>query len=87
MIAVAEGLRWCHDSGHFPTYAAAIVTSTFLIRSAIAGPLYTYAEKNQALVSSAYYDSTQTSSNPRNIVRRPDGTIDMRLQRSLVSTR
>ncbi|VDM30373.1 unnamed protein product [Hydatigera taeniaeformis] len=83
MVAVAEGLRSCHDFGHFSSYAKTIVVSTMVMRSAVAGPLYALTEKNHALVISAYYQSAVEASNPVSSVRLKDGRIDARLQRSL----
>ncbi|KAL5107709.1 hypothetical protein TcWFU_004910 [Taenia crassiceps] len=79
MVAVAEGLRFCHDLGHFSSYTKAIIASTVILRSALAGPLYAFTERNHALVVTAYHKSALETSNP---VPR-DGKIDSGLQRAL----
>ncbi|KAL5967505.1 Cytochrome c oxidase assembly protein COX18 mitochondrial [Taenia solium] len=83
MVAVAEGLRLCHDFGHFSSYAKAIIVSTVILRSALAGPLYAFTEKNHALVITAYHQSILETSNPAYSIRQKDGNIDARLQQSL----
>ncbi|VDD77486.1 unnamed protein product [Mesocestoides corti] len=84
MVAVVEGLRWCREFGHFSSYATTIVTSTLALRTALAGPLYTFTEKNQALIASAHYESSLVASSPRYAVRQKNGMVDTRLQNSLV---
>lgn len=84
MVAVAEGLRLCHDFGQFSTYSKTIIVSTVILRSALAGPLYAFTEKNHALVIAAYHQSALETSNPAYSIRQKDGKIDARLQRSLV---
>lgn len=84
MVAVAEGLRLCHDLGQFSTYSKTIIVSTVILRSALAGPLYAFTEKNHALVIAAYHQSALETSNPAYSIRQKDGKIDARLQRSLV---
>lgn len=83
MVAVAEGLRMCHDFGHFSSYAKTIIVSTVILRSALASPLYAFTERNHALVISAYHQSALETSNPAHSIRQKDGKIDARLQRSL----
>uniref|UniRef100_A0A5K3FRW0 Glucosyltransferase MdoH n=2 Tax=Mesocestoides corti TaxID=53468 RepID=A0A5K3FRW0_MESCO len=83
MVAVVEGLRWCREFGHFSSYATTIVTSTLALRTALAGPLYTFTEKNQALIASAHYESSLVASSPRYAVRQKNGMVDTRLQNSL----
>lgn len=84
MVAVSDGLRLCYEIGNFSSYAAAIAVSTLLLRSAIASPIYTYSEKNQALVALAYFQSHQTVSTKDLSVGKSADTTNNKFQKSLV---
>ncbi|VDL96642.1 unnamed protein product [Schistocephalus solidus] len=53
MLAVTEGLKLFQSLTGL-TWTSSIVLSTLLLRTAVAFPLYTYTEKNQALVSRSF---------------------------------
>nr|CUU97843.1 transportin 3 [Hymenolepis microstoma] len=84
MIWVADGLRLCHDYGHFASYAAAIVASTLTLRTVCAGPLYTFTEKNQTLVTKVYCESAAEAANPKFSISQKDGKINRRLQQAMI---
>lgn len=84
MVAISEGLRLCHEYGNFSSYAATIISSTAILRTVVAGPLYTFTEKNQTLVSKVYCESTLEAANPRFFIPLRDGKINPKLRKTMV---
>ncbi|KAM3174172.1 hypothetical protein ACTXT7_011070 [Hymenolepis weldensis] len=84
MVLVADGLRLCHDYGHFSSFGAAIVASTVILRTVSAGPLYTFTEKNQSLVTKVYCESAVEAANSRFSILQKDGRINLKLQQAMI---